>query len=93
MEFSNSDFSYTDIKFTPTEVEDDALCMHFYLNGTEHPQSYVIKASDVLHSDGVTRGFKSGYIYTFNFIFDNYVRLDNVQIDDDWETDEKNYIF
>ena len=93
LRFSNSNFSYTDIKFTPTEVEDDALCMHFYLNGTEHPQSYVIKASDVLHSDGVTRGFKSGYIYTFNFIFDNYVRLDNVQIDDDWETDEKNYIF
>lgn len=90
--FDASKYSYIDIPVPPTEVEDDALQIYLTINNVKHPTAYTIKASDVLHTDG-TKGLKSGFVYTFYFTYDNYVRLDNVQIQDTWTDESKEYIF
>lgn len=90
--FDASSYTYIDVPVPPTEVEDDALQIYLYINGVKYPTAYVIKASDVLHTDG-TKGLKNGFVYTFNFTYDNYVHLDNVQIQDTWTNDSKEYIF
>ena len=70
------------IQFTlvPTEVTaDDELTFTFY-SSTHMLPPFVLKASQVLHSDGITHGFQAGYKYTFHFTLDNYVRLDGFNI-------------
>ncbi len=70
------------IQFTlvPTEVSvDDELTFTFY-SSTHMLPPFVLKASQVLHSDGITHGFQAGYKYTFHFTLDNYVRLDGFNI-------------
>ena len=67
----------------PTEVADDELYFTFTLQDGHTLQPYHLKKEHVKHDDG-TYGFKSGYIYTFNFTLDNYLFLDGINISDDW---------
>ncbi len=69
----------------PTElITDGDIELVFYMDKHIMPLTYKIKRSDVLHSDGTTCGFKAGYNYTFNFVYDNYIRLTDVTINTDW---------
>ena len=78
----------------PTEyLQDGDFSFRFYFNGNVFAQAlnyqYEIQRSDLLHSDGTTYGFQPGYCYHFYFIIDNYIHLQNVLINTDWQlTDE-----
>lgn len=68
------------ILLVPTEVAaDDELTFTFMSGGHTLPP-FVLKREMVKHSDGATYGFKAGYIYTFDFTLDNYVRFDKFDI-------------
>lgn len=57
----------------------------FNFDGNTMETVYSIKVSDLLHSDGVTTGFKEGYRYVLSFTYDNYnhIHLDRTQVDTD----------
>lgn len=78
----------------PTKyLQDGDFSFRFYFNGNGPAQAlnyqYEIQRSDILHPDEITYGFQPGYCYHFYFIIDNYIHLQNVVINTDWElTDE-----
>ena len=77
----------------PTEyLQDGDFSFRFYFNsssfGQYFIQEYAIQRSYLRHSDGIY-GFQPGYCYHFYFIIDNYIHLQNVLINTDWQlTDE-----
>lgn len=80
-----------DMLVYPTEyLQDDDFELKFYFDSDYESealvQSFPIKMSDITHSDGVTTGFKAGYTYKFYFTIDNFMRLSNIVISDEWET-------
>lgn len=80
---SNTAYSYFDYLLYPTDYQaDDDLTLVFSIDGFRH--EYSIKKQDVCHSDNVTYGFKAGYSYDFQFLFDNYVHLKDITIKPDW---------
>ena len=74
----------------PAELQaDDDIEFLFGIDSHDMPVTYKIKRNDVLHSDGTTYGFQAGFNYTFNFVYDNYIRLSEVTIQSDWTDDPK----
>lgn len=67
----------------PTEVDDDELVFTFTVNG-QTLQPFSLKKSYLLHEDGVTYGFRSGFKYTFHFTLDNYICFDGFSVSSDW---------
>ena len=70
----------------PTRVEDDELVFTFTVND-QTLQPFSLQKSHLLHSDGATYGFQSGYKYTFNFTLDNYIYFDGLTVSSDWTTE------
>lgn len=64
---------------------DESYEVVFTLNGHTLEYRYKIRAEDLL-SDGGTGApvFEAGKTYTFNFIVDNYIHLDGVNVSDTW---------
>lgn len=62
------------------EYADGDYVFNFVLSGQPFTTSYSLLRSHLLHDDGVTYGFKPGYRYKFNFIVDNYLHFDGVEI-------------
>ena len=77
------------LMMVPTQPEDDELVFYFTFQeyGQLTLQPFYLKKSQLLHSDGVTYGFQSGYRYTFHFTLDNYLYLDGIDIEDGWGSD------
>ena len=73
------------ILLLPSELQaDDDIELLFSIDSHKMPLTYKIRRSDVLHNDGTTYGFQAGFNYTFNFVYDNYIRLTDVTIATDW---------
>ena len=66
-----------------TNADDVVYLAEIFLNGTEKLQFPITKKM-ITHSDNATVGFKAGYSYTFSFLIDNYLHLDNITIDQNW---------
>lgn len=80
-----------------TYLTDGDFSFRFYFNGTSEfqqtlTQTYEIKRSDLLHSDGTTCGFQPGCCYHFYFVIDNYIHLQNVKINRDWTLNDEEEI-
>ena len=72
------------ILLLPSELQADGdIELLFSIDKHDMPVSYKIKREDLKHTDG-TYGFQRGYNYTFNFVYDNYIRLTDVTIATDW---------
>ena len=68
----------------PAELDDDEFEIALWFNSVRCRVTYKIQASDVLHSDGETKGLQPGYTYTFNFTLDNYIHFAGVTIESGW---------
>ena len=82
--FDDSEYSYVSFLTVPVpEYIDQSYILKFKFDNNNLSAAYRIRASDIT----VTRGgnqicaFEPGYIYTFNFVLDNYVQIKNVNID------------
>lgn len=83
-------FGKTEFVIVPTqagdEYKDDQYVFSFTIDGKELPSDsskFYLKRSQIMHHDGSGLcGFQPGYIYTFNFKYDNFVRLKGIEIDD-----------
>lgn len=71
------------LMLVPTQPENDELVFRFTIGGLTL-QPFYLKKSQLLHSDGITYGFQSGFTYTFHFTLDNYLYLDGIDIEDGW---------
>ena len=70
-------------------LQDGDFSFEFYFNGNSPSQAtiskYDIRRLDLVHPDGTTFGFQPGCSYHFYFIIENYIHLQNVVVDTDWE--------
>lgn len=67
---------------------DESYEVVFTLNGHTLEYRYKIRAEDLLPEGGNgTPVFEAGKTYTFNFIVDNYIHLDGVNVSDTWPED------
>lgn len=64
--------------------EDDDYIISFKFAGQDFPVRFFLKKDHIKHSDGTTYGFQPGYKYTFNFVIDNYVHFDGLNVGE-WE--------
>lgn len=56
----------------------------FVINGVEIGTPFVLLREHLRHGDSDVYGFKAGYEYTFNFVYDSFVRFTGVEIGE-WE--------
>lgn len=83
---STTDYVYFDCLLIPTEVKADGdLQIRLSVNSQTLLEPYGIQLSDVLSSDGKA-GFQPGYVYTFLFSIDNYLRFNPtfIEVSKEW---------
>jgi len=71
----------------PTEITKDGELTFNFTSGGVALQPFVLKKEYVMHDDGVTCGFQSGYTYTFDFMLDNYLFFNGFNVSTTWEDD------
>lgn len=96
--FDNSKYTYVSFLLVPIrEYIDKSYILKFKFDNNNISATYKITASDITVTRGVNQvcAFEAGYIYTFNFILDNYVQIKNVNIDvsSEWTEVTREYPF
>lgn len=85
----NTNYNNTaDLLLYPIEYQQDGDFSVKFTFNTNTVLSYSLKKSDITHANG-TVGFQSGYVYHLYFVFENYIRLDHVVINDTWTMGEE----
>lgn len=86
----------TACKLVPTQpsedYQDDDYLFTFTIDGIEIKTDFKLKREQLRHYDSEGNptdiyGFQAGYEYTLNFVYDNFVRLERVEIGK-WVVDE-----
>lgn len=82
----------TDNLFIPTQpgedYQDDDYVFIFRFDGMELPSRFYLKREHLRHGDSDVFGFMPGFIYKFHFIYDNFVRLESIEISE-WTVQEE----
>ena len=84
--FDSGTYRYFDVMICPVEYQSDGdYEVAIVVDGFR--KVFKINRADVLHSDGMTYGFRESCSYEFKITIDNYVHMDGVVIKQDWEED------
>lgn len=85
---TNSTMPYANI--VPTQPGEDYVDgdyeFRFVIDGVEIGTPFVLLREHLRHGDSDVYGFLAGYEYTFNFVYDNFVRFTGVEIGE-WEVE------
>lgn len=84
----NTTYNSANLLLYPIEYQQDGDFVVKFTFNSNTVLSYSLNKADITHEDG-TVGFQSGYVYHLYFVFENYIRLDHVVINDTWTMGEE----
>lgn len=91
-QYNASEYVYVPFLIVPLQeyMEDGDYILEFKFNNQTLTTEYQILRNDIKITENGNNqySFKSGYTYTFNFTFNNYIQLDNVSVSSEWEKEE-----
>lgn len=92
--FNNSGYTYLPVLIIPSDYSDgyEDGDYEVVFNFNDHQLDFVYSISAPSGSE-MDLEFEAGHTYTFNFIFDNQIRFENILISNQWQSQQRDIEF